>query len=220
MLEHLKITKKVKNFFSRFFFHLSDPSYRFRFILNAIKEDLKIALEKDPAADSKWDIILFSTSFHGLVMYRIYNAFWYTNHKFSAKILYYLSKILFHMDIHPAAKIEPGVLIDHGFGVVIGSTASIGKGTVLYHGVTLGTRKIVKGKRHPDVGRNVLIGAGAKILGPVKIGNGAQIGANSVVLKDVEQNSKVAGIPAKEIKKTENESNVEDNIIEEGCMVG
>lgn len=218
MLEHLKITKKVKNFFSRFFLHLSDPSYRFRFILNAIKEDLKIALEKDPAADSKWDIILFSTSFHGLVMYRIYNAFWYTNHKFSAKILYYLSKILFHMDIHPAARIEPGVLIDHGFGVVIGSTATIGKGTVIYHGVTLGTRKIVKGKRHPDIGRNVLIGAGAKILGPIKIGDDAQVGANSVVLKNVESGSKVAGIPAREIKRIENSSDLDDKI-KEKCAV-
>ncbi|MDI3472603.1 MAG: serine O-acetyltransferase [Thermotogaceae bacterium] len=218
MLEHLKITKKVKNFFSRFFLHLSDPSYRFRFILNAIKEDLKIALEKDPAADSKWDIILFSTSFHGLVMYRIYNALWYTNHKFSAKILYYLSKILFHMDIHPAARIEPGVLIDHGFGVVIGSTATIGKGTVIYHGVTLGTRKIVKGKRHPDIGRNVLIGAGAKILGPIKIGDDAQVGANSVVLKNVESGSKVAGIPAREIKRIENSSDLDDKI-KEKCAV-
>jgi len=112
------------------------------------------------------------------------------------------------MDIHPAAKIEPGVLIDHGFGVVIGSTASIGKGTIIYHGVTLGTRRIVDGKRHPDIGENVLIGAGAKILGPIKIGDNVQIGANSVVLDDVPENSKVAGIPAKPLKKSNSKEKV------------
>lgn len=101
---------------------------------------------------------------------------------------------------------------------MIGSTATIGKGTVIYHGVTLGTRKIVKGKRHPDIGRNVLIGAGAKILGPIKIGDDAQVGANSVVLKNVESGSKVAGIPAREIKRIENSSDLDDKI-KEKCAV-
>jgi len=173
----------------------------FNRILSAVKEDLKIALEKDPAVESKWDVLLFSISFHGLLMYRIYNALWNSGHKFSAKVLYYISKILFHMDIHPAAKIEPGVLIDHGIGVVIGSTATVKKGSVIYHGVTLGARKITSGKRHPDIGENVLIGAGAKILGPIKVGNNSQVGSNSVVLHNVPANSKVAGVPAKSITK-------------------
>ena len=211
MLEHLKITRKIRNLSLQILTCLKfpDPShYSFRSIFKSIKEDLKIALENDPSAESKWDIILFSTSFHGLILYRIYNALWYSGHKLSAKILHYLSKTLFHMDIHPAAKIEPGVLIDHGFGVVIGSTASIGKGTIIYHGVTLGTRRIVDGKRHPDIGENVLIGAGAKILGPIKIGDNVQIGANSVVLDDVPENSKVAGIPAKPLKKSNSKEKV------------
>lgn len=188
-----KVSCRCKNFPSK------GSSLSFNRILSAIKEDLKTALEKDPAVESKWDVLLFSTSFHGLVMYRIYNALWNSGHKFSAKVLYYISKILFHMDIHPAAKIEPGVLIDHGIGVVIGSTATVKKGCVIYQGVTLGTRRIINGKRHPDVGENVLIGAGAKILGPIKIGDNSQIGSNSVVLHDVPKNTKVAGIPAKPI---------------------
>jgi len=112
------------------------------------------------------------------------------------------------MDIHPAAEIEPGVVIDHGIGVVIGATASVKSGTVIYHGVTLGAKRICSGKRHPDIGRNVLIGAGAKILGPIKIGDNAVIGANAVVLRDVPENSLAVGIPARILRR--------DNSVEPG----
>jgi len=109
-------------------------------------------------------------------------------------------RIRYSMDIHPAAEIEGGIFIDHGMGVVIGETASIGSGTLIYHGVTLGSAIVMKGKRHPTVGRNVFIGANSTILGPIKICDGAKIGANAVVLKDVPCACTVAGNPAKIVK--------------------
>ncbi len=105
------------------------------------------------------------------------------------------------MDIHPAAEIEPGVVIDHGIGVVIGATATVKSGTVIYHGVTLGAKRICSGKRHPDVGRNVIIGAGAKILGPIRVGDNSVIGANAVVLNDVPENCLAVGIPARIVRR-------------------
>ncbi len=104
------------------------------------------------------------------------------------------------MDIHPAAEIELGIMIDHGIGIVIGSTAFVGKGTILYQGVTLGSRRIKKGKRHPTVGRNVFIGNHASILGNIKVGDNAVIGAHSVVLTDIPPHATAVGIPAKVIK--------------------
>lgn len=171
----------------------------------AIKKDKEEILKKDPSIENSYQV-LFHVGFISLTFYRISHLFYINNLKFISFLIHFLSRILFSIDIHPAAKIEPGVVIDHGIGTVIGSTASIGEGTIIYHGVTLGARNIQKGKRHPDVGKNVLIGAGAKILGPVKIGNNAKIGANSVVLDDVPENSVFVGIPAKninEIKKEE-----------------
>lgn len=171
----------------------------------AIKKDKEEILKKDPSIENSYQV-LFHVGFISLTFYRISHLFYINNLKFISFLIHFLSRILFSIDIHPAAKIEPGVVIDHGIGTVIGSTASIGEGTIIYHGVTLGAKNIQKGKRHPDVGKNVLIGAGAKILGPVKIGNNAKIGANSVVLDDVPENSVFVGIPAKninEIKKEE-----------------
>jgi len=171
-----------------------------RELLSAIKADLEMFMEKDSSAESKREVILFSTSFRGLVYYRIYHSLYKKGHKFIAMYLYYQAKRKYGMDIHPAAKIEPGIIIDHGMGVVIGSTACVGKGTILYHGVTLGSKKIEKGKRHPTVGRNVFIGNHASILGDVKVGDNAVIGAHSVVLTDVPPHATVVGIPAKVIK--------------------
>lgn len=121
--------------------------------------------------------------------------------EFLAMLLRYLSRVLYKMDIHPAANIEAGIFIDHGMGVVIGETASVGRGTLIYHGVTLGTARVMQGKRHPTIGRNVLIGANATILGPIKIGDGARIGANSVVLRDVPESATAVGNPARIIRK-------------------
>ena len=162
----------------------------------AIKLDKKEYLEKDPSIESKWQLI-FHAGFLSLILYRWSHLFYSHNLKFLAFLFHFFSRILFAIDINPAAKIEPGVVIDHGIGTVIGSTTTIGSGTLIYHGVTLGSRNIQKGKRHPDIGKNVLIGSGAKILGPIKIGDNSQIGANSVVLKNVPPNTKAIGIPAK-----------------------
>ncbi len=174
-----------------------------RKIFSAVKADLDVFLENDPSVNSKWEIILFSTSFKGLLLYRIYHELYKRNHKFLSMFLYHLAKRRYVMDIHPAAVIEEGVMIDHGFGVVVGSTAFVGTGTVIYHGVTLGARRIENGKRHPTIGRNVFIGNHASILGDIRIGDGARIGAHSVVLENVPANSTAVGNPARVVKKKE-----------------
>lgn len=117
------------------------------------------------------------------------------------------------MDIHPAAKIAPGVVIDHGTGIVIGSTAEVGRWTVIYHGVTLGAKYIMSGKRHPTIGENVILGAGCKVLGPIYVGNNTKVGANSVVLHNVPDNSTVVGIPAKIVNSSKAKSNLEDDSV-------
>ncbi len=170
-------------------------------IFSAVKADLNAFLKNDPSAHSKRDIILFSTSFKGLFLYRIYHELYERNRIFLSMLLYYFAKCRYGMDIHPGATIESGVMIDHGFGVVIGSTASVGSGTIIYHGVTLGARRIEEGKRHPTIGRNVFIGNHASILGNIKIGDGARIGAHSVVLEDVPENSTAVGNPARVVKR-------------------
>lgn len=162
-----------------------------------ISMDVDSYLEKDPTASSKWHIIFFSAGFHGLLLYRISSLLWNNRLGLLARGLHYISRTLYSMDIHPAARIEGGVVIDHGVGVVIGSTASVGTGTLIYHGVTLGSKNVMKGKRHPDIGRNVVLGAGAKVLGPIYVCDNARVGANSVVLEHVPQGSLATGIPAR-----------------------
>lgn len=162
-----------------------------------ISMDIDYYLEKDPTASSKWHIILFSAGFHGLLLYRISTLLWKNRLGFLARGLHLFSRIVYSMDIHPAARVEGGVVIDHGVGVVIGSTASVGTGTLIYHGVTLGSKNVMKGKRHPDIGRNVVLGAGAKILGPIYVGDNSKVGANSVVIEHVPQFSIVTGIPGR-----------------------
>ncbi|MDK2887078.1 MAG: serine O-acetyltransferase [Thermosipho sp. (in: thermotogales)] len=173
-------------------------------LFNEIKLDKKEYMKKDPSIEHEWQLI-FHAGFLSLKLYRWSHLFYINNFKFLAYFLHFISRTLFAVDINPAAKIEPGVVIDHGIGTVIGSTATIGSGTLIYHGVTIGARNIQKGKRHPDIGRNVLIGSGAKILGAIKIGDNAQIGSNSVVLRDVPPNTKVVGIPAKIVGFVNNE---------------
>ncbi|MEA3313354.1 MAG: serine O-acetyltransferase EpsC [Caldisericota bacterium] len=171
-----------------------------RELFSAIRADLEMFMQNDFSTKSKREIILFSTSFRGLVYYRIYHSLYEKGHKFIAMYLYCQAKRKYGMDIYPMAKIEPGIIIDHGMGVVIGSTAFVGKGTILYHGVTLGSKKIERGKRHPIVGRNVFVGNQASILGSVKVGDNAVIGAHSVVLTDIPPHATVVGIPARVIK--------------------
>ncbi len=180
----------------------------------AIKKDKEALKRLDPAFESPYQY-LFHAGFQSLKLYRYSHMFYEAGFRFIAFAIYHLSRILYGVDIHPAAIIKPGVVIDHGVGLVIGSTAVVGSGTILYHGVTLGSKNLSTGKRHPTLGRNVFVGAGAKILGPVKIGDGAKIGANSVVLNDVPENATAVGIPAKIIIKkditTKNSKNSDDS---------
>ncbi len=188
--------KTIRNFFIRIGRDISFTGF-------AIRADLNKYLELDPSVSKKWMVILSSSGFHALFIYRIAHLFWKWRLTPLSLIFYVWGKILTASDIHPASQIEPGVVIDHGIGTVIGSTATVGTGTLIYHGVTLGAKRPVRGKRHPDVGKNVLLGAGAKILGPITVGDNAIIGANAVVLEDVPQNALAVGIPAKISKEKE-----------------
>ena len=158
-------------------------------------EDAKLYKRLDPSVKSPL-VLFLHAGYHSMILYRLARLFYDLKMYPVSFLIYYLNRILFSVDIHPRADIEPGVVIDHGVGVVIGSTATVGSGTLIYHGVTLGARRVQTGKRHPDIGRNVLIGAGAKVLGPIRVGDGARIGANAVVLRDVPPGAVAVGIPA------------------------
>ena len=163
--------------------------------------DLQRVLDNDPAARNKLEVLILYPSVHALISHRI--AHWFYKHKmfFIARLTSQLSRHFTGIEIHPGAKIGKGLFIDHGMGVVIGETAEIGDNVTIYHGVTLGGTGKEKGKRHPTVGNNVLIGCGAKVLGNIKIGDNSNIGANSVVLKDIPAGATAVGIPAKIIQK-------------------
>ena len=163
---------------------------------------LKSIKNRDPAANNLLEIIFLYPGFHAIVIYRFAHLLWCFKLKFIAKIISYFGRIFTGIEIHPAAKIGKNMFIDHGHGVVIGETSEIGNNVLIYHGVTLGGNSLNKGKRHPTIGNNVIIGAGAKILGPLVIGDSARVGANAVVTKSVKSNSTVMGIPAKMINKS------------------
>ncbi|MCI8999460.1 MAG: serine O-acetyltransferase [Clostridia bacterium] len=164
-------------------------------------EDAKNIQKKDPAARHILYVILLYQGFHVLLFYRL-GHFFYT-HKlfFLARLVSQIARFLTGIEIHPGAKIGRRLFIDHGTGIVIGETATIGNDCTIYHGVTLGGTGKDKNKRHPDLGNDVMVGCGAKILGPIKIGNHVKIGANAVVTKPVEDNVTVIGIPRKGIAK-------------------
>lgn len=172
------------------------------------KLDMQVALEKDPAARSKLEIYLTYGGLKALRKYR--KAHWLYTHGFKlwAQLVSAHARKVTGVDIHPAAKIAGGVFIDHGVGVVIGETAEIGKNVIIYQGVTLGGTGKDVGKRHPTVEDNVMLSAGAKVLGPITIGEGSKIGAGSVVLKNVPPHSTVVGVPGRIVKQ--NNIRVED----------
>lgn len=181
--------------------------------------DLDRVLKEDPAARSKLEVFLLYPSINALIVYRIAHKLYNKKCFFLARLLSQLARFFTGIEIHPGAKIGKGLFIDHGMGVVIGETAEVGDNVTIYHGVTLGGTGKDKGKRHPTIKDNVIIGAGAKILGPITIGNNVKVGANSVVLKDVPDNATAVGIPAKIIikdkKKEDNtEDSKKDNVIE------
>ncbi|EOU1682009.1 serine O-acetyltransferase [Clostridium perfringens] len=161
-----------------------------------LKYDIENVMKNDPAARTKLEVLLLYQSIHVLIFYRIAHGLYKIKLFFLARLVSQLGRFFTGIEIHPGAKIGKGLFIDHGMGVVIGETAEIGDNVTIYHGVTLGGTGKDKGKRHPTIGNNVIIGCGAKILGPISIGDGAKIGANSVVLKDVPKGKTAVGIPA------------------------
>ncbi|MEO5356742.1 MAG: serine O-acetyltransferase [Nitrospirae bacterium YQR-1] len=165
-----------------------------------IKEDFRSLLQKDPAAAGVIDVILNHSGFHAVVIYRIVNRLYRAGLVVLSRFVSTVGRFLTGVEIHPAARIAPGFVIDHGMGVVIGETSEIGEGCLIYQGVTLGGTGKEKGKRHPTLGKYVVVGAGAKVLGPIVIGDFVKIGANSVVLNPVPAHSIVVGVPGKVVK--------------------
>ncbi|MCB2289141.1 serine O-acetyltransferase [Clostridium sp. CS001] len=164
-----------------------------------LKYEIKNVLAKDPAAKSFIEVILLYPSIHAIILYRV--AHFLYNHKiyFISRSISQIARFFTGIEIHPGAKIGKGLFIDHGMGVVIGETTEIGDNVTLYQGVTLGGTGKDTGKRHPTLESDVVVGSGAKVLGPIKIGSGSKIGANAVVLKDLLANTTAVGIPARMI---------------------
>lgn len=162
-----------------------------------IRGDISVVFDRDPAARSTWEIITTYPGIHAVLIHRLTHKLWKWNLKWLARFISYIGRWLTGIEIHPGATIGSRVFIDHGMGVVIGETAEIGDDSTLYHGVTLGGTSWNKGKRHPTLGKGVVVGAGAKILGPIMIGDGAKIGSNAVVVKDVPAGATAVGIPAR-----------------------
>ena len=160
-----------------------------------IKKDIEYIMENDPAARTKLEVFLLYPSIHARLAHMISHFLYKKNLLFLARLISQIARFLTQIEIHPGAQIGDGILIDHGSGVVIGETAELGDRITIYHGTTLGGTGKEKGKRHPTVGDNVVIGAGSKVLGNIKIGSNSKIGANSVVLDDVPEGATVVGIP-------------------------
>ncbi len=174
-------------------------------------DDIKVIKERDPAARSYFHILLFYPGLHAILMHRVAHFFYKKKIPFIPFIMMIWSRFLTGIEIHPAAKIGKNIFIDHGMGVVIGETAEVGDNVTLYQGVTLGGNGKEKGKRHPTIGNNIVIGAGAKILGSFRVGDNVNIGANAVVLTDVPSNSTVVGIPGRVVKQ--NGEKVKEDIL-------
>jgi len=166
-------------------------------MLRQIKEDIDVALEKDPAARNALEVFILYPGVHALVSYRFNHWLWRIGLKFIARSMSQFTRWITGIEIHPAAKIGKRFFIDHGMGVVIGETSEVGDNVFIYQGVTLGGLATKKGKRHPTISDDVVIGAGAKILGPIKIGCNTKIGSGSVVLQDVPEYSTVIGVPGR-----------------------
>lgn len=164
-----------------------------------LKEDIACVFERDPAARTTFEVITNYPGLHAILWHRFNHRLWQANWKLLARTLSTLVRWLTGIEIHPGASIGRRFFIDHGMGVVIGETSCIGDDCTLYHGVTLGGTSWQKGKRHPSLGNDVVVGAGAKVLGPIVIGNGVRIGSNAVVVKPVPDGATVVGIPGRVI---------------------
>ena len=166
-------------------------------VFRTLYEDIKTVLDRDPAARNALEVFFCYSGFHALTMHRVSHWLWLHKLKSLARFNAMLARFFTGVQIHPAAKIGRRFFIDHGMGVVIGETAEVGDDVTIYHGVTLGGVSLKKEKRHPTIGNNVIIGAGAKVLGPFKVGDRVRIGANSVVLHEVPDDATVVGVPGR-----------------------
>ncbi|NSW82039.1 MAG: serine O-acetyltransferase [Syntrophothermus sp.] len=164
---------------------------------STLKRDIEVVFERDPAARSVLEVVLCYPGFHAIVFHRIAHYFYCHRFFLIARLISHISRFLTGIEIHPGARIGRGFFIDHGSGVVIGETTEIGDNVTIYQGVTLGGTGKQKGKRHPTIGNNVVISAGAKVLGSFTVGDNSKIGAGSVVLKSVPPNSTVVGVPGR-----------------------
>lgn len=167
--------------------------------IKLIIEDIDSVFDRDPAARNRMEILLLYPHIKALIAYKISHKLYIKKRFFLARLISNIARHRTGIEIHPGATIGKGLFIDHGMGVVIGETAVVGNNVTMFHGATLGGTGNEKGKRHPTVGDNVVIGASAKILGNIYIASGTKVGANAVVLKDTSPNSTVVGIPAKEV---------------------
>ncbi|MBI3067464.1 MAG: serine O-acetyltransferase [Betaproteobacteria bacterium] len=166
-------------------------------MFSRLKQEIAVVFERDPAARNTWEVITCYPGFHALLFHRLAHWLWEARLKWLARFVSHIGRWLTGIEIHPGARIGQRFFIDHGTGVVIGETAEIGDDCTLYHGVTLGGTSWTKGKRHPTLGNGVVVGAGAKILGPITVGDSAKVGSNAVVVKDVPPGATAVGIPAR-----------------------
>ena len=175
-----------------------------------IHRDVQSVLRRDPAARNAFEVLLCYSGLHAIWTYRLSHWLWHHNLQLLARVLSQLARNLTGVEIHPGAILGPGFFIDHGMGVVIGETAEVGADVTIYHGVTLGGTSLSHGKRHPTLGDRVVVGAGAKLLGAIEIGDDCRIGANSVVVKSVPANSVVVGVPGRPVSRSRAHSPQDD----------
>jgi serine O-acetyltransferase len=166
-----------------------------------LREDVRCVFDRDPAARTWWEVVTTYPGVHAVWMHRLSHFLWNAGLRWLARFLSNIARLFTGIEIHPGAQIGRRFFIDHGMGVVIGETAVIGDDCTLYHGVTLGGTSWAKGKRHPTLGSDVVVGAGAKVLGPIAVGDGARIGSNAVVLKPVPPGGTVVGVPGRLIER-------------------
>ena len=166
-------------------------------MFDALRRDMRTVFERDPASRTRLEALFCYPGVHALVFHRIGHRLWRRGWCVSARFVSHVSRFLTGIEIHPAAKLGPGLFIDHGMGVVIGETAEVGKNVTIYQGVSLAGTSLKREKRHPTLGDNVVVGAGAKVIGAILIGDNSRIGAGSVVVRDVPPNSVVVGVPGR-----------------------
>jgi serine O-acetyltransferase len=170
-------------------------------MLAEIRRDIRAATERDPARPTVLEVIFAYPGVHAIWGHRISHWLWQRGARLAARTFAELTRILTGVEVHPGAVLGPGLFIDHATGVVIGETAEVGEDVTIYHGVTLGGTGVETGKRHPTIGDRVTIGAGAKVLGPIKVGDDSRIGANAVVVKEVPSSAVVVGVPGQIISR-------------------